>query len=69
MNAASMPGRYFVLLAAVFTAIFASGCATPQATSVSNELPFDQAVAMATDGLVSQTQRLPGFLSQVVTAV
>jgi outer membrane protein OmpA-like peptidoglycan-associated protein len=69
MNAASMPGRYFVLLAVVFTALFASGCATPQATSVSNELPFDQAVAIATDGLVSQTQRLPGFLSQVVTQV
>ena len=37
----------------------------PQATAVSNELPFEQAVAQATDGLVAQTQKLPAFLAKV----
>ena len=42
-----------------------AGCATPQATVVSEELPFEQAVAKATDGLVAQTSKLPGFLAKV----
>lgn len=42
-----------------------AGCATPKATSVSSELPFEQAVIVAVDGLVSQTQTLPGFLNKV----
>ena len=41
------------------------GCATPQATNLSNELPFDQAVVQATDGLAGQTQKLPAFLAKV----
>ncbi|HMC16063.1 MAG TPA: OmpA family protein, partial [Albitalea sp.] len=48
------------------TAAFVAGCAAPpQATAVSNELPFDQAVAQATDGLIGQTQKLPAFLMKV----
>ena len=42
-----------------------AGCATPQATVVTEELPFEQAVAKATDGLVAQTSKLPGFLAKV----
>ena len=45
--------------------IWLAGCATPQATVVSEELPFEQAVAKATDGLVAQTSKLPGFLAKV----
>lgn len=42
------------------------GCATkPVATVDSAELPFDQAIAAATDGLVSQTEKLPGFLAKL----
>jgi tetratricopeptide (TPR) repeat protein len=42
------------------------GCAAPpQATNLSDELPFDQAVAQATDGLAAQTQKLPAFLAKV----
>jgi flagellar motor protein MotB len=41
------------------------GCATPQATNLSDELPFDQAVVQATDGLAGQTQKLPAFLAKV----
>lgn len=51
----------FVAAAAVLLA----ACAAPQATSSSTELPFDEAVAQATDGLVSQTQKLPAFLAKV----
>lgn len=40
--------------------LLAVGCATPQATSSKTELPFDEAVAKATDGLVMQTQ---GFVA------
>jgi outer membrane protein OmpA-like peptidoglycan-associated protein len=47
------------LLAAV------GGCATPQATSLSDEQPFEQAVAQATDGLAAQTQKLPAFLAKL----
>jgi hypothetical protein len=56
--------RVFALLG-VLTIGLVAGCAAPQATSSSNELPFDEAVAQATDGLVSQTQKLPAFLAKV----
>jgi len=46
-------------------ALLAAGCATPQATNLSSELPFEEAVAKATDGLVTQTQTLPVFLAKV----
>jgi len=42
--------------------LLAVGCATPQATSSKTELPFDEAVAKATDGLVMQTQ---GFVASM----
>jgi len=47
------------------SAALIAGCAAPQATAISNELPFDQAVAQATEGLISQTQKLPAFLLKV----
>ena len=56
--------RLFALLGALAAGL-AAGCAAPQATSSSTELPFDEAVAQATDGLVSQTQKLPAFLAKV----
>jgi outer membrane protein OmpA-like peptidoglycan-associated protein len=46
-------------------ALAIAGCAAPQATNVSEELPFEEAVAKATDGLVTQTQTLPAFLQKV----
>jgi outer membrane protein OmpA-like peptidoglycan-associated protein len=47
-----------------------SGCATkPVASSNTNELPFDQAVVVATDALVKQTQTLPGFLAKMEAKV
>ncbi|MEO8804937.1 MAG: OmpA family protein [Burkholderiaceae bacterium] len=46
-------------------ALLLAACAAPQATSSSTELPFEEAVAQATDGLVSQTQKLPAFLAKV----
>ena len=42
-----------------------AGCAAPQATNLSDELPFEQAVAQATDGLAGQTQTLPAVLARV----
>lgn len=57
------------LVGAMIAAAIAAGCSTPQATSITNELPFDQAVAQATDGLVAQTQKLPGFLAKVEAKV
>jgi hypothetical protein len=46
-------------------AVLMAACAAPQATSSSTELPFEEAVAQATDGLVAQTQKLPAFLAKV----
>ena len=47
------------------TLLAMAGCATPVATSDTNELPFEQAVAVATDGLVRQIQSMPGFLAKM----
>lgn len=55
-------------LAAAALAALLAGClgtAPPKASTSSTELPFDEAVAQATDGLVAQTQTLPGFLAKV----
>src|SRR5262249_41066042 len=46
-----------------------SGCGTPVASSNTNELPFDQAVTVATDALIKQTQTLPGFLAKMEAKV
>lgn len=51
-------------------ALLLAGCAAPpQATQFDTELPFDEAVALATDGLAGQTQRLPAFLARVEAKV
>jgi hypothetical protein len=56
-------GVSFLLAAAC--AVLTTACAAPQATSSSTEVPFEEAVAQATDGLVAQTQKLPAFLAKV----
>ena len=59
--------RTFFAIVAASAALMIAGCASgpPQATSGNTELPFEQAIAEATDGLVSQTQKLPGFLAKL----
>ena len=52
-------------LLAVLALVVIAGCAAPQATQLSSELPFEQAVAQATDGLAGQTQKLPALLARV----
>jgi len=43
-----------------------AGCVTqPTATASNDALPFDQAIGVATDSLVQQTQTLPAFLAKV----
>ncbi|MBU6260406.1 MAG: OmpA family protein [Burkholderiales bacterium] len=46
-----------------------AGCGTPQPSVSTHELPFDTAVDQATDALVAQTQKLPGFLARIETKV
>ena len=46
-----------------------SGCAAPAAPAPSGDLPFDQAAISATDGLVAQADKLPGFLAKVEATV
>jgi len=50
--------------AGVVAAVLAAACAAPQATTVA-EMPFEQAVAQATDGLVGQIQKGPAFLAKL----
>jgi hypothetical protein len=58
--------RALLVAAATLGLLVITGCAAPPvARSSSNELPFDQAVAQATDALVAQTQKLPAFLTKV----
>jgi len=47
-------------------AVLLAGCATPPAPSSSKaELPFEQAVAQATDSLAMQTQKQPAFIARM----
>jgi len=51
--------------AGVVAAVLLAACAAPpQATSV-GEMPFEQAVAQAADGLVGQAQKGPAFLAKL----
>ena len=51
---------------AVAATLLTSGCVTQPTASVSNDaMPFEQAIATATDALVAQTQTLPAFLAKV----
>ncbi len=64
-----IPRSLLVALAAA-PALFAAGCVTqPTAAVNNNALPFGEAVVVATDALVAQTQTLPGFLAKVEAKV
>jgi outer membrane protein OmpA-like peptidoglycan-associated protein len=56
-------------VAAALVMLGGAGCQSTGPTVISNELPFDQAVIEATDGLVAQTQKLPAFLAKVEAKV
>lgn len=50
--------------------LLVAGCVTqPTAAVNNNTLPFDEAVVVATDALVAQTQTLPGFLAKMEAKV
>jgi len=57
------------LLILVMTVLGLAGCAAPQATAVTEELAFDQAVNQATDGLSAQVLKLPAFLTAVESTI
>ena len=42
-----------------------AGCTLPPAPPAKGELPFEQAIAQATDGLVMQTQTQPAFIARM----
>src|SRR4029077_3710955 len=56
-------------VAAALMMLSGAGCQSTGPTVISNELPFDQAVIEATDGLVAQTQKMPAFLAKVEAKV
>lgn len=51
---AALEGPLAAMLALLATALALGGCAAPKATVVAQELPFDQAAQVATDGLAQQ---------------
>ena len=62
--------RSVAVALAAAASLFAAGCVTqPTATVNNNALPFDEAVVVATDALVAQTQTLPGFLAKMEAKV
>ncbi|MBC7731751.1 MAG: OmpA family protein [Bacteriovorax sp.] len=65
LPAARGPLALLTLWGTGLAALVIAGCAAPQATSSNTELPFETAVAQATDGLMAQTKTLPGFLAKV----
>src|SRR5688572_15197806 len=66
LNPLRLGRRAIELFALGAAAAVLAGC-TAKPTVIANELPFEQAVAEATDGLVAQTQKLPAFLAKVET--
>jgi hypothetical protein len=62
--------RFLSAAIAAASTVFAAGCVTqPTAAVNNNALPFDEAIVVATDALVAQTQTLPGFLAKVEAKV
>jgi outer membrane protein OmpA-like peptidoglycan-associated protein len=59
--------RALPMLALLCVVILLAACASkaPPPPAADTEFAFDQAVANATDALVAQTQKLPGFLSKL----
>jgi len=62
-------GLRWLATAAALVMLGGAGCQSTGPTVISNELSFEQAVVAATDGLVSQTQKLPSFLAKVEASV
>lgn len=60
------PHAASLLLAALLIVVL-SGCATPKATASKVELPFEEAVVQATDGLVVQAQQAPTLFDRIGT--
>jgi tetratricopeptide (TPR) repeat protein len=56
---------FFALGAGALLLLAACATKAPTAAVSTNELPFQQAVETATDALVAQTQKLPGFLAKM----
>ena len=69
MNSLSNAKRVLVSAAVGLLGVLVGCAAPPQATNLNEEMPFDQAVAQATDGLAAQTQKLPAFLAKVESKV
>ena len=60
------PTRSLAVICTVVLALLIGGCASKGSTSsTATELPFEDAVAAATDSLVAQTQKLPAFLTKL----
>ncbi|SCK53197.1 Outer membrane protein OmpA [Variovorax sp. HW608] len=57
--------RWLQALSSFGLALLVAGCATKPPASSRTELPFDQAVAQATDGLVVQTQKMQSLLARI----
>jgi len=57
----SNTARRFLAAAALLLGLALAGCATPQASRSTAELPFDQAVAQVTDALMAQTRGVGGL--------
>jgi outer membrane protein OmpA-like peptidoglycan-associated protein len=64
-SASYLTRRTALLASAALLAAGLAGCATAP-TASTEELPFDQAVATATDGLVAQSQKLPAFVAKLI---
>lgn len=63
-----LPSGHLPFMLAVLLGLLLAGCATPpppppQAVVISQELPFAEAVDLATDALIAQTRQAPGFLT------
>ncbi len=65
-----MTTLWFTRLAGALALLLAAaGCATPPPAPSSDELPFDEAVARATDALAAQTHKLPAFIAKLEAKV
>lgn len=61
----NLPNRFLILAISTWAMLLGSSCATPPGPPPVNALPFAQAISVATDNLVGQTQKLPVFIAKM----
>ena len=61
----NLRNRFYLLTACALAILVTAGCATQPRQLPANALPFKEAISIATDNLIGQTQQLPAFIAKI----